>query len=88
MTFEEAEALAEKREAHKSKHMANKMWAPVHDSVKGWHVALVNNPAHILLEKRAKAFQALQDGDMKAFTDAAGEALLAHCQIAIGKVKP
>lgn len=41
MTEAEAIALAAKRERHKSKHMTHVRWAAVHDSVKGWHAALV-----------------------------------------------
>ena len=41
MTKEEANALAFKREQTKSKFMTHKRWATVHDSVKGWHVALI-----------------------------------------------
>ena len=79
MTFEEAEALAIKREAHKSKFMTNKHWAPVHDSVKGWHVALIDNFAAIDTQQRLAAFNAYRRGDLRAFMNHASEALLAKC---------
>lgn len=40
MTEQDARALAAKRNAHKSKHLAS-VWTAQHDSVKGWHVALI-----------------------------------------------
>lgn len=42
MTENEARSLAAQREKHKSKHMTHKRWSAVHNSVKGWHVALVD----------------------------------------------
>jgi hypothetical protein len=44
MTENEARTEAEKRERHKSKHMTHKRWSAQHDSVKGWHVALIDTP--------------------------------------------
>ena len=46
MNEAEARALAAKREAHKSKHMKHKRWEAQHNSVKGWHVALVDCLPH------------------------------------------
>lgn len=42
MTQAEAIALAEKREKHKGKSLSHKRWQACHDSIKGWHVALVD----------------------------------------------
>lgn len=80
----EAVALAAKREAHKSKFMNEKEWRAVHDSVKGWHVALVDTTEAIFWQQqrearyaRSRARQALLSGDAQGFLDAAGDALLA-----------
>jgi hypothetical protein len=43
MTEQQARALAAKREAHKSKHL-RAVWTACHNSVRGWHVALVTPP--------------------------------------------
>lgn len=40
MTREEAEREAEKRNQHKSKYMADRLWRADHDSALGWHVRL------------------------------------------------
>jgi hypothetical protein len=53
MTQEEAEALAAKREAHKGKSLYHKTWKAVHDPVKGWHAALVDNGRSIDIRARA-----------------------------------
>lgn len=87
MTRPEAEALAQKREAHKSKHMTEKEWRAVHDSVKGWHAALVDSRQHLLRveqEARQRARQALMSGDGIAFYHAASDALLASVKREIG----
>lgn len=43
MTREQAEAEAIKRNRHMGKHLRNtKTWRAEHNSVKGWHVALVD----------------------------------------------
>ncbi len=59
MTKNEAVALAEKRESHKSKHMVTKMWKALHTEEKGWHVALVNSPlvAQMEIEKARQEVQ-------------------------------
>lgn len=88
MTKQEAEALAEKREAHKSKHMTNKEWRAKHDSVKGWHVALVDSVESLLLAEvaaREKARRAVLRGDADAFLAAASDALLAQVRRKLGE---
>lgn len=87
MTREEAEALAQKREAHKSKHMTASEWRAVHDSVKGWHVSLVDSHASLMRreqEARVKARQAMLAGDAHAFVEFATDALLASVKRQIG----
>lgn len=80
----EAVALAAKREAHKSKFMNEKEWRALHDSAKGWHVALVDTAEAIFWQQqrearrlRSFARDALSRGDAQGFLDAAGDALLA-----------
>jgi hypothetical protein len=77
VTREEAQALAAKREQHKPKHLL-KNWSAVHDPVKGWHVALRADPRQEEIAARLAARNALRRGDMSAFIDAAGDALLAR----------
>lgn len=43
MTEADAVTLAAKREASKGKALQHKRWEAVHDSVRGWHVALVDS---------------------------------------------
>lgn len=79
-----AEAEAEKRERHKPKSMVHKQWEAVHDPVKGWHAALVDNQWYLAQQATEKARRAFHSGDFGAFVDAAGEALLAKCRAASG----
>jgi hypothetical protein len=83
MTREAAEAEAAKRERHKSKFLTDKRWAAVHTSVRGWHVALIHDHVQIERKAREKAQRALSMGDMAAFVEAAGDALLAKVGAAI-----
>jgi hypothetical protein len=78
MTKDEAEAIATKREQHKSPNLQNgKSWQAVHDSVKGWHVALVDDPHHASFVAHMKARDALRRGDMQAYVTLAADAVLA-----------
>lgn len=77
---ESAVREAEKRERHKPRSLSHKVWSAVHDSAKGWHVALVDCPFAVERTARQAARDALHRGDLAAFVDAASEALLAGCR--------
>ena len=80
MSEEEAVALAAKREAHKSKYMTDKEWRAVNDSVKGWHVALVDSAQGLWVaeqDAKEKMRRAVRCGDMTSFLDAAYDASMA-----------
>ena len=91
VTKADAEALAFKREKHKSKHLDHKHWTAVHDPVKGWHAALVNNHVAIATMEAEAALDDARDafraGDMEAFLDAGAKALLARCRADNAKEK-
>jgi hypothetical protein len=81
---EKAEAEARKREAHKRPGLANgKRWQAVHTPERGWHVALVDNHAIVEFAARMKAREALHSGDLRAFMDAASEALMARVSLSL-----
>jgi len=84
MTREEAEALAAKREQHKSPGLALKQWRAVHNNVKGWHVALVDDDQQIGVRAMLNARAAYQRGDMVAFLDAAFEGTMANIRVDLG----
>lgn len=85
-----AEAEAEKRERHKSKHMANKRWQAVHDPVKGWHAALVDCPLYLEREAqraREKATAALRQGaNFGTILDLASDALMARVKAELAHI--
>lgn len=92
MTREEAEALAAKREAHKGRSLYTKEWRAVHNSVKGWHVALVDSALRLHQKADAAvdiARDAFRRGDIGSFMDAASDALIARCkaQLAADKAR-
>lgn len=64
MTKDEAIAEAAKRESHKSPGLSHKRWAAVHDSVKGWHVALIDDHAKMAALSKEKAMTAYRRGDV------------------------
>ncbi len=78
----EAMALAEaaKREKHKPRSLAHKRWAAVHNAVKGWHVALVDNHTEIAANHLATARAAIRRRDVDGFFAAANDAILAKCR--------
>lgn len=78
MTEVEAIAEAAKRELHKSKHLKLKVWAARHDSIKGWHPALVDNQKAIAAEAMNKAHNAAQIGDLEGFINNSMEAMFAN----------
>lgn len=80
MTEQEARELAAKREKHKAPGLHFKRWAAVHDSVKGWHVTLVDNFTTIAEDARSNAKEAVRRGDPEAFMRAAHENLMARCK--------
>lgn len=84
MDREAAEVLATKREKHKPKSMVHKQWAAVHDSVKGWHVALVDNQWHAARQAKEAARRAYRQGDLRGFMDAASDALMARVRAELG----
>lgn len=86
MTKSEADALAFKREQHKSKHLTAKRWAAAHDSVKGWHVALIDNHHELARQAKIEGRQAYLAGDVRAFMDAATKHLLATCAAAVAEI--
>lgn len=89
MTKADAQALAAKRERHKSKHLSNKRWVAAHDPVKGWHAALIDNHAEIAIKEEEAALQAaraaFRSGDLNALLDAGAKALLARCRADIAR---
>lgn len=74
---EKAEAEARKREAHKRPGLNGKRWEAVHDSVRGWHVALVDEPHQAAFAASMRARQARMSGDPR-WLDLAAEALMAR----------
>lgn len=72
-----AEVEAAKRERHKSPGLSHKRWAAVHDPVKGWHVALIDDHRGVADAARFRAFNAYRRGDFNAFIEAAHESLMA-----------
>lgn len=82
MNEAEARALAAKREAHKSPGLGGKRWEAKHDSVKGWHVALVDDPKQASFAAHMKARDAFRRGD-PAFLDLAAEALIARVKASL-----
>lgn len=82
LTREEAEALAAKRQAHKSKYMNNKNWEAVHDSVKGWHAALVDDLRTVHSEAINRARDAYRQNDLGALLDASHDAMIASLKSA------
>jgi len=83
MTEQEAVDLAIKRNKHKSKHLSDKRWSPIHNSVKGWHVALVDNHTTVIHTQREVARQAVLEGDPDQLREAAGKLLSARCAATI-----
>ena len=84
----DAEREATKREAHKSPGLSHKRWAAVHDSVKGWHVALVDNHAEIVRRSEDAARTALRRGDLNGFVEAASDALMARVRASLSPGEP
>ena len=64
MNEQQARYEAAKRERHKSKHMTHKRWEAVHDSVKGWHVALVDNFKPMPVSSTPMGDSSISLGDM------------------------
>lgn len=91
MTQEDAITEAAKREKHKPHSLSHKVWEPVHNSVKGWHVALVDTALHAAQKKHDEAISKLRDayrtGDLRGLIDAASDALLARCDAELAGIK-
>ena len=86
MTQEDAIALAAKREQHKGRSLLHKRWSAQHNSVKGWHVALIDNHQHIARTEAEKMRKAKSRGDLEGFMDAAGRMLIAKCGATIERM--
>lgn len=86
MTKEEAIAEASKREKHKSRTLYHKVWAAQHNSVKGWHVALVDNHQYQAEVARVRARKAAQQGDLGGFMEAASDAMMAGVRAALSRL--
>jgi len=78
MQQHEAEAMAAKREAHKPRTLSHKRWTAVHDSIQGWHVALVDNHPVIIASARREVENAIRRGNIDAAFEAAGDLLMAR----------
>lgn len=85
MTQQEAVELAAKRERHKPKSMRHKRWSAVHNSVKGWHVALVDDQFHVAMIAEQDARSAFLRGDLAGFMEAGSRAVMAKVQAAIDR---
>jgi len=84
MSENEAIELAAKREKHKGRSLMHKRWSAQHNSVKGWHVALVDSHAGSVLKARQRTRDEIRAGDFDAFLDAAAELLLARVAASLG----
>lgn len=87
MTKDEAQALADKRNAHKGKSLSNKEWIAVEENSE-WGVKLVDSKAFMVAQAKKDAREAVLDGraalsagDLNGFVDAAGRHLLAQIKI-------
>lgn len=79
MRKEEAEAQAAKREAHKNPALVGKEWQAYFDPARQtWSTRLVDYQHAIALAHMKIARQALRQGNMQVFMDAASDALLAR----------
>lgn len=86
MNRDEAEALAVKRNAHKSKALVHKTWKAIEENGQ-WGVKLLDDNAHKIQQaekemKKARedARMALAFGNLDGFLDAARRNLMAQCQ--------
>lgn len=89
MTEDEAKELAAKREKHKSKSLTLKRWAAVHDPVKGWYVALVDNVEAVEQQNYNKAMEdarrSFHSGDLEGFLNASSEGLMARMRFELAQ---
>ncbi len=83
MTESEAIELAAKREKHKSKHLSTKVWKAVHNSVKGWHVVLVDNRKEIIRTEKTKAQEVILNGNSADLVDAPAKILMSRVMTSV-----
>lgn len=91
MTKDEAEALANKRNAHKGKSLSNKEWVASEENGQ-WTVKLVDSKSFVVEQAQIEARNAIQDGraamlagDVGAFLDAASRHLVSRVKIDLNR---